>query len=113
MKRYLVMMVFFPDASNDYLDATIDPALQLPDGEVAVPSDDDYPIPELKYAKVLPDTYDGSKSDAGSMRLRVGGSVRIQRFQDDEWILTKRSPSQTWPLLISFLQSNQNTTAAY
>lgn len=97
---------FFPDASNDYLDATIDPALQLPDGEIAVPSDDDYPIPELKYAKVLPDTYEVPRVTRLD-EVEGRGSVRIQRFQDDEWILTKRSPSQTWPLLISFLQSNQ------
>jgi outer membrane protein assembly factor BamC len=97
---------FFPDASNDYLDATIDPALRLPDGKVASPSDDAYPIPELKYAKVLPESYEVPRVTRLD-EVEGRGSVRIQRFQDDEWILTKRSPSQTWPLLLGFLQSNQ------
>ncbi len=96
----------FPDHSNDYLKARESEPLQMPaDIGVSLP-DDAYPIPELEYARVLPRDYEVPRPTALD-QAESKGSVTIQRFRQDQWVLVKRSPAQTWPLVLQFLQSNQ------
>ncbi|MGB5325243.1 MAG: outer membrane protein assembly factor BamC, partial [Pseudomonadales bacterium] len=70
------------------------------------PIEDAYPIPALTYSKVLPDSFEVPRVEPLD-EVEGRGSVRIQRFEGDEWILVQRAPSQTWPLLMRFLASNQ------
>ena len=97
---------FFPDQSNDYLVSRELVELNLPAGEQATSIEDAYPIPELAFAKVLPKRYEVPRVEPLD-EVEGKGSVRIQRFQSDQWILMHRSPSQSWPLVVKFLQSNQ------
>lgn len=96
----------FPSRNNDYLAATELPPLLWPE-EIGAPTiEDAYPIPALKFSKVLPDSFAVPRVEPLD-EVAGKGSVRIQRFKNDEWILVQRAPSQTWPLLLSFLASNQ------
>ena len=88
---------WFPDRSSDYLNATQSESLVLDDGSTA-PSSEEYPIPDLKYANVLPDSYEVPRVNA-KVDIENKGSVRIQRFNDAQWILVQRSPSETLSLI--------------
>ena len=96
----------WPSRSSDYLDAEESKPLSVPDSINAAQVGDAYPIPELEFASVLPDKFVLPRVDAlGETESR--GSVRIQNLLDDRWILVNRSPTQTWPLVLEFLSSNQ------
>ena len=96
----------FPDRSNEYLKSREQPPLKLLEPEKTAARYDAYPIPELAFAKVLPKRYEVPRVEPLD-QVEGKGSVRIQRFAGDQWILVRRSPSQTWPLVLNFLQSNQ------
>ncbi|NNL57792.1 MAG: outer membrane protein assembly factor BamC [Pseudomonadales bacterium] len=96
----------FPDRSNEYLKSRERPPLKIPEPENTASLNDAYPIPELAFAKVLPKRYEVPRVEPLD-QVEGKGSVRIQRFAGDQWILVRRSPSQAWPLVLSFLQSNQ------
>ena len=55
---------------------------------------------------MLPDNYEVPRVDALE-NIESKGSVTVQRFKDEQWVIIKRSPGQTWPLVIQFLESNQ------
>lgn len=96
----------YPSRSHDYLKSAEAPPLRLPDNNSALRIEDAYPIPTLKYAKVLPDRFEVPRVEPLD-EVEGRGSVKIQRFSGDEWILVQRAPSQTWPLVLGFLESNQ------
>lgn len=97
---------WFPDRSSDYLQAVEAPALRFPEHSQVLQNEDQYPIPELAFAKVLPKKHQVPRVDALD-NIESKGSVRIQNFQGRQWIVVKRSPGQVWPLVLQFLESNQ------
>ncbi|NND38609.1 MAG: outer membrane protein assembly factor BamC [Pseudomonadales bacterium] len=96
----------YPSKANDYLKASEAPPLRFPESVTEPDIEDAYPIPSLQYSNVLPKRFEVPRVDALNA-IEGKGSVRIQRFNDDEWILFQRAPSQTWPLVLHFLNSNQ------
>ncbi len=95
----------FPSRASDYLEATEDPALDVPDGVDGANLADAYPVPTLKYASVLPDKFSVPRVESlGDVESK--GSVRIQHLLDDRWVLVNRAPTQTWPLIVRFLEGN-------
>lgn len=97
---------WFPDRQSDYLKAQEEDPIKLPEGVNAEINPNVYPIPELEFSSVLPEKYVLPRVEPlGDVESR--GSVRIQRLLEDRWILVNRSPTQTWPLVIEFLQDNQ------
>jgi len=96
----------FPDNSSDYLNAAEASALVLPEDMDADLPADQYVIPELEFSNVLPDKYEVPRVEPLD-NIESKGSVVIQSFKGEQWVLIKRSPAQTWPLVLQFLQSNQ------
>lgn len=97
---------YFADRSSDYLKAKESSPIILPEDKKNLLMRDIYVIPELEYAKVLPKKYEVPRIDSLDKR-ESKGAVRIQKYEEDQWILFQRSPGQTWPLLLKFLVSNQ------
>ena len=95
----------FPDRSNDYLKAQEAADIQLPDGVDPSLVVTDYPIPELALSQVLPKKFEVPRVEPLDT-VDDKGSVRIQRFENQQWILVNASPGQTWPLIANFLNSN-------
>lgn len=97
---------WFPNRQSDYLQAQEEEPITLPEGVNAEINPDVYPIPELEFSSVLPEKHTIPRVEPlGNVESR--GSVRIQRLLEDRWILVNRSPTQTWPLVIEFLEDNQ------
>jgi len=97
---------FFPDRSGDSLNATESRPLVLPEDMQTSLPDDTYAIPQLDFSNVLPEKYEVPRIDPLE-NIESKGSVVIQKFKGEQWVLIKRAPAQTWPLLLQFLQSNQ------
>ncbi len=106
---------FFPDRSNDYLRAEKSESIELPKGLSIVRDDEDvtgqkssieYEIPELAVSQVLASTFEVPRVESLDV-VENKGSVRIQRFESEQWVLVNSSTGQTWPLVRSFLLSNQ------
>ncbi len=96
----------FPDRSDDYLETEVSAPLELPEGLSEVVLNDDYPVPELEVAQQLPDKFTVPRVDPLDT-VENKGSVRIQRFNDQQWILVNAAPGQIWPLVRQFLASNE------
>jgi len=96
---------YFPGQANDYLDAKESAEIVLPEGISAENIRDDYPIPELTLSQVLPVKFEVPRVEPLDM-LDNKGSVRVQRFEQQQWILINASPSEVWPLVSNFLLSN-------
>ena len=95
----------FPEHSNDYLDAQESAEIVLPEGITAKNIRTDYPIPELALSQVLPAKFEVPRVEPLDT-VDNKGSVRIQRFEQQQWILINASPSEVWPLVSNFLLSN-------
>ena len=95
----------FPGQSNDYLKAEQSADIVLPEGITAESIRDDYPIPELTLSQVLPTKFEVPRVEPLDT-LDNKGSVRVQRFEKQQWILINASPSEVWPLVSNFLLSN-------
>lgn len=96
----------FPDRSGDYLNATESKPLVLPDELRTSLPEDTYSIPQLEFSNVLPEKFEVPRVDPLD-NIESKGSVVIQKFKGEQWVLIKRAPAQTWPLVLQFLQSNQ------
>lgn len=96
----------YPNRSNDYLKVQQSDPITIPEDKVVDSIADNYPIPELKFAKVLPKKYEVPRVDSLN-DLEPKGSVKLQSFKSDQWVLVKRSPGQIWPLVLQFFESNQ------
>ena len=99
---------YFPGQANDYLDAKESTEIVLPEGISAENIRDEYPIPELTLSQVLPAKFEVPRVEPLDM-LDNKGSVRVQRFEQQQWILINASPSEVWPLVSNFLLSNNIT----
>ena len=96
---------YFPDKSNDYLKAEEAADIELPEHVDRQKIETEYPIPELALSQVLPDKFEVPRVEALDV-VDNKGSVRIQRFEGQQWVLVNASASQTWPLIVNFLSSN-------
>ena len=96
---------YFPDKSNDYLKAEEAADIALPDDVDREKIETEYPIPELALSQVLPDKFKVPRVEPLDV-VDNKGSVRIQRFEGQQWILVNASASSTWPLIVNFLSSN-------
>ena len=96
---------YFPGQANDYLDAKESSEIVLPEGITTESIHDDYPIPELTLSQVLPAKFEVPRVEPLDV-LDNKGSVRVQRFEQQQWILINASPSEVWPLVSNFLLSN-------
>ena len=95
----------FPDHNNDYLKAQESADIVLPEGITAESIRTDYPIPELALSQVLPAKFEVPRVEPLDT-VDNKGSVRVQRFEQQQWILINSSPSEVWPLVSNFLLSN-------
>lgn len=95
----------FPGHSNDYLKAEESADIVLPEGITAESIKSDYPIPELALSQVLPEKFKIPRVEPLDT-VDNKGSVRIQRFEGQQWVLVNSAPGQIWPLIASFLTSN-------
>ena len=95
----------YPDKSSDYLTAKESPPIELPDDLSRRAIRNEYPIPELDVAQVLPDSFIVPRVEALDA-VETQGSVRVQRLDQHQWILVNTAVSQVWPLVIDFLQEN-------
>jgi len=95
----------FPSQQSDYLLSEEGSPIDTPPDIDGSRLDDVYPIPELQYASVLPERFSVPRveplSDTASK-----GAVRIQNLLDERWVLVNRAPTQTWPLILRFLNDN-------
>ena len=96
---------YFPGQANDYLDAKESSEIVLPEGIKTESIYDDYPIPELTLSQVLPAKFEVPRVEPLDV-LDNKGSVRVQRFEQQQWILINASPSEVWPLVSNFLLTN-------
>lgn len=96
---------YFPGQSNEYLKAKQSADIVLPEGITAESIRDEYPIPTLALSQVLPAKFEVPRVEPLDT-LDNKGSVRIQRFEQQQWILINASPSEVWPLVSNFLLSN-------
>ncbi len=96
---------FFPDRNNDYLEAQESADIVLPEGMTAENIRNDYPIPELALSQVLPAKFEVPRVEPLDT-VDNKGSVRVQRFEQQQWILINASPSEVWPLVSNFLLTN-------
>ena len=96
---------FFPDRNNDYLEAQESADIVLPEGMTAEGIRSDYPIPDLALSQVLPAKFEVPRVESLDT-VDNKGSVRVQRFEQQQWILINASPGEVWPLVSNFLLSN-------
>jgi outer membrane protein assembly factor BamC len=97
---------WFPDHSNDYLEARKSKPLVFPDGMEPPNAGERYPIPDLAQTGTLPEKHQVPRVDPLA-DIENKGSVRIQSFQNRQWILVQRAPGQSWPLVLQYLLLNQ------
>lgn len=96
---------FFPSKADAYLDAEEGQEIVLPEGIESDSISTEYPIPELALSQVLPTKFEVPRLESLDT-VDNKGSVRVQRFEGEQWILVNSAPGQTWPLIASFLTSN-------
>jgi outer membrane protein assembly factor BamC len=96
----------FRDRSNDYRKASVEPAIQLPDGIESESLGDGYAIPPISDRTSLDAVFalpkpDPLSDDSGR------DTVRINTLDTQRWILIDGTPGQIWPRLRGFLNLNQ------
>ena len=95
----------FPGNDNNYLDAKESAEIVLPEGITAENIRTDYPIPELALSQILPTKFEVPRVEPLDA-VENKGSVRVQRFEQQQWILINASPGEVWPLVSNFLLTN-------
>jgi outer membrane protein assembly factor BamC len=96
----------FRDRSNDYRQAVIEPALQMPEGVAANAANSSYDIPVTSDRTTLNDKFvvpgpEPLSEDIGRE------AVTINNLSGQSWILVNGSPGKVWPRLRAFLNLNQ------
>ena len=95
----------FPGNDNDYLNAKESAEIVLPEGISAENIRTNYPIPELALSQILPTKFEVPRVEPLDA-VENKGSVRVQRFEQQQWILINASPGEVWPLVSNFLLTN-------
>ncbi|WP_372878342.1 outer membrane protein assembly factor BamC [Spongiibacter marinus] len=92
----------FRDRSHDYRRAQLSEALVLPAGVSDEALDDLYVVPGIRDHQPLPGEFEAPRPE--QLTKNVGtAEVKIQRLDDDHWILLDGEPGQVWPRVRVFL----------
>lgn len=98
----------FRDRGDNYRRATQEKPLQIPPGLSSDAIDKESVVPKIGYAGALegkfvvprPEPIEGNPDE---------GLVRIQKLNDDSWILVEATPGEVWPRVRQFLTTNRLT----
>lgn len=96
----------FRDRSNDYRKATVEQPLTIPAGIESHSIGDGYAIPAISDRTSLDDNFEIPRPDRLSDDVSRD-AVRINKLNNQRWILVDGSPGQVWPRLRGFLNLNQ------
>lgn len=92
----------FRDRSNDYRRAELSKPLELPPGIESESLDDRYVVPGIQSHTVLPGEFSLPRPEP--LTKNVGtAEVKIQKLDDQRWILLDGMPNQVWPRVRAFL----------
>lgn len=98
---------YFRDRGDDYLKADSIPPVQVPDGLDRDALGQLYVIPDINKAVYeYPTKFETPRPEALSSNV-YSESVKIQKLGDERWIFVNASPSEVWPRVRSFLNSNR------
>tara|TARA_B100000767_G_scaffold274700_1_gene308570 strand:+ start:187 stop:1365 length:1179 start_codon:yes stop_codon:yes gene_type:complete len=96
----------YPSRTYDYLTVEEKSDLILPEGIKVSAINDQYPIPDISTSQLPSDKYEVPRVQSLESAEQKG-SVKVQRFDQRQWILVNASSGQVWPLVANFLSSNQ------
>ena len=96
----------FPSRTYDYLSVEESRDLVLPDGMELPAIHDQYPIPAINTSQLHFVEFEVPRVKSLDSAEQKG-SVKVQKFDQRQWILVNASSSQVWPLVANFLATNQ------
>ncbi|MCW8194317.1 outer membrane protein assembly factor BamC [Proteobacteria bacterium 005FR1] len=97
---------YFRDRGDDYLKSGSIPPMQVPEGMDKEAIGQLYVIPNIdKAAYEYPTEFETPRPEALSSNA-YSESVKIQKLGDERWIFVNASPSEVWPRVRNFLNSN-------
>ena len=96
----------FPSHTYDYLSVEESRDLVLPDGIELPAMHDQYPIPAINTSQLPSAEFEVPRVQSLDSAEQKG-SVKVQKFDQRQWILVNASSGQVWPLVANFLASNQ------
>ena len=96
----------FPSRTYDYLSVEESRDLVLPDGMELPAIHDQYPIPAINTSQLPSAEFEVPRVQSLDSAEQKG-SVKVQKFDQRQWILVNASSGQVWPLVANFLASNQ------
>tara|TARA_S200000501_G_scaffold269378_1_gene253081 strand:+ start:20924 stop:22108 length:1185 start_codon:yes stop_codon:yes gene_type:complete len=96
----------FPSRTYDYLSVEESRDLVLPDGIELPAIHDQYPIPAINTSPLPSAEFEVPRVQSLDSAEQKG-SVKVQKFDQRQWILVNASSGQVWPLVANFLASNQ------
>ncbi len=96
----------FPSRTYDYLSVEESRDLVLPDGIELPAIHDQYPIPAINTSQLPSAEFEVPRVQSLDSAEQKG-SVKVQKFDQRQWILVNASSGQVWPLVANFLASNQ------
>ena len=96
----------FPSRTYDYLSVEESRDLVLPDGMELPAIHDQYPIPANNTSQLPSAEFEVPRVQSLDSAEQKG-SVKVQKFDQRQWILVNASSGQVWPLVANFLASNQ------
>ncbi|MDX1506502.1 MAG: outer membrane protein assembly factor BamC [Spongiibacter sp.] len=92
----------FRDRSHDYRRAELSKPLELPPGVESDALGDRYVVPGIESHTVLPGEFSLPRPEP--LTKNVGtAEVKIQKLDDQRWILLDGTPNQVWPRVRAFL----------
>ncbi len=92
----------FRDRSHDYRRAQLSEVLVVPEGMGSESLGDSFVVPGIDSHGKLPGRFEVPRPDPLHKDVEEG-VVRIQKLNDDTWILLNGSPGQIWPRVRGFL----------
>ncbi|MET4693797.1 outer membrane protein assembly factor BamC [Endozoicomonas lisbonensis] len=98
---------YFRDKSGDYTQARVSEPLQLPEDLTNTrPMGDSLVIPPITADHSnLEQRFQAPRPDQ-RLQHSEGDTYSIQRDGGEQWLLAAKSPSETWPRVMSFLEEN-------
>jgi len=94
-----------PDHSSDYLKAEPMPPTVVPEGLDSSALGETYPIPVIADDAITAKEFVTPRPQSVAVNV-FEEVVKIQSLGDKRWILTNRSPSETWPRIRNILNNN-------
>ena len=96
----------FTSRTYEYLSVEESRDLVLPDGMELPAIHDQYPIPAINTSQLPSAEFEVPRVQSLDSAEQKG-SVKVQKFDQRQWILVNASSGQVWPLVANFLASNQ------